>query len=66
MRQETLERLLVWGIDEKNKTKSISIIPKNAKAVNAFDVTPSKYISKLITEKGVIDPNEQSINKLKL
>ena len=57
----------VWGIDEKNKTKSISIIPKNAKAVNyAFDVTPSKYISKLITEKGVIDPNEQSINKLKL
>jgi len=57
----------VWGIDEKNETKSISIIPKNAKAVNyAFDVTPSKYISKLITEKGVIDPNEKSIKKLKL
>ena len=37
-----------------------------AKCVNyAFDVTPAKYITKLITEKGIIDANSSSINRLK-
>ena len=30
----------------------------------AFDVTPSKLITKLITEKGICEPNQKSINKL--
>ena len=46
--------------------KTINIVPENSKSVNyAFDVTPSKYISKLITEKGVVDANEISIKGLK-
>ena len=49
----------VTGIDENKKITTIKIVPENSKSVNyAFDVTPSKYISKLITEKGVIDANE--------
>ena len=50
----------VTGIDENKKISTIKIVPENSKSVNyAFDVTPSKYISKLITEKGVIDANEK-------
>ena len=46
--------------------QTVSIVPKKSKSVNyAFDVTPSKYISKLITEKGIVDANEISIKGLK-
>ncbi|MDC6447687.1 S-methyl-5-thioribose-1-phosphate isomerase [Alphaproteobacteria bacterium] len=56
----------IWGVDENKNIKTISIVPENSKSVNyAFDVTPSKYISKLITEKGIVDPNEKSIITLK-
>ena len=54
------------GIDENKKISTIKIVPENSKSVNyAFDVTPSKYISKLITEKGIVDANEISIKGLK-
>ena len=53
-------------LDENKKISTIKIVPENSKSVNyAFDVPPSKYISKLITEKGVIDANEKSIKGLK-
>ncbi len=35
------------------------IVPKGVKVLNpAFDVTPAKYIRAIITEKGVVRPNE--------
>ena len=44
----------------------VKIVPEGAQCSNyAFDVTPAKYISKLITEKGIIDANLSSISKLK-
>ena len=56
----------IWGIDENMDIKTISIVPDKSKSINyAFDVTPSKFISKLITQKGVIDANEISIKGLK-
>ena len=56
----------IEGLDENNLIKKIKIVPDGAKCTNyAFDVTPAKYITKLITEKGVIDANLSSINKLK-
>ena len=55
----------VEGIDENNQVKKILIYPKKSKAMNlAFDVTPAKYVTKLITEKGIIDANSSSISKL--
>ena len=55
----------IEGLDENNNLKKIKIIPEGAQCANyAFDVTPAKYISKLITEKGIIDPNLSSISKL--
>tara|TARA_X000000368_G_scaffold74784_1_gene55262 strand:- start:139 stop:1218 length:1080 start_codon:yes stop_codon:yes gene_type:complete len=56
----------IEGLDENNILKKIKIVPEGANCANyAFDVTPSKYITKLITEKGIIDANSQSISRLK-
>jgi|TARA_B110000116_G_scaffold271160_1_gene291135 methylthioribose-1-phosphate isomerase len=52
----------ISGLNSKQKLETISIVPKNAQAVNyAFDVTPSKFITKIITEKGSINANKKSI-----
>ncbi len=56
----------IEGLDENNMIKKVKVVPEGAQCANyAFDVTPAKYITKLITEKGVIDANSSSINKLK-
>ena len=56
----------ISGLDENNKLKKIKIVPEGSSCTNfAFDVTPAKYITKLITEKGIVDANYQSINNLK-
>ena len=55
----------VEGLDENNKVKKVLIYPKKSKAINlAFDVTPAKYITRLITEKGVCEASEQGLKKL--
>ena len=55
----------VEGLDENNKVKKVLIYPKKSKAMNlAFDVTPAKYITGLITEKGVCEASEQGLKKL--
>ena len=52
----------IEGIDENNKVKKILIYPKKSKAMNlAFDVTPAKYITGLITEKGVCDASAEGL-----
>ncbi|SVC87272.1 uncharacterized protein METZ01_LOCUS340126, partial [marine metagenome] len=54
------------GLDENNELKKIKIVPDGSTCANyAFDVTPAKFITKLITEKGVIDANYESISNLK-
>ena len=55
----------VYGINSKGITESIKITPKNANCKNyAFDVTPAKFITKIITERKVVDANKSSISKL--
>ena len=55
----------VEGLDENNKVKKVLIYPKKSKALNlAFDITPAKYITGLITEKGVCEASEQGLKKL--
>ena len=56
----------ITGLDENNKLKTIKIVPNGSYCANfAFDVTPAKYITKLITEKGIIGANYKSIISLK-
>jgi methylthioribose-1-phosphate isomerase len=55
----------VDGIDENNEVKKILIYPKKSKAMNlAFDVTPAKYITELITEKGICEASTEGLKKL--
>ena len=55
----------IYGKDSEGNIKKVSIIPNNAICKNyAFDVTPSKYISKIITEKKNVDANIESISSL--
>ena len=55
----------VEGLDEDNKLKKILIYPQKSKAMNlAFDVTPAKYVTGLITEKGVCEASEQGLKNL--
>ena len=55
----------VEGLDENNNVKKVLIYPKKSKAMNlAFDITPAKYISGLITEKGICDASEEGLGKL--
>ena len=55
----------VEGIDENNEIKKVLIYPKKSKAMNlAFDVTPAKYVTGLITEKGISEASNESLKKL--
>ncbi len=55
----------VEGIDENNKIKKILIYPAKSKAMNlAFDVTPAKYVTGLITERGISEASSEGLKKL--
>ena len=55
----------VEGVDEDGKIKKVMIYPKKSKAMNlAFDVTPAKYVTGLITEKGVCEASTDALQKM--
>ena len=55
----------IEGLDENNSLKKIQIYPKKSKAMNlAFDITPAKYVTGLITEKGICEASEKGLKKL--
>ena len=55
----------IEGIDENNEVKKVLIYPKKSKTMNlAFDVTPAKYVTGLITEKGIAKASFEGLKKL--
>ena len=55
----------VEGIDENNQVKKVLIYPKKSKAINlAFDVTPGKYVTGLITERGISEASSDGLKQL--
>jgi len=55
----------IEGLDKNGNIKKIQIYPKKSKAMNlAFDVTPAKYVTGLITEKGVCEASEKGLKDL--
>ena len=53
------------GINKDNKEDKVLIYPEKSKSLNlAFDVTPAKYVTALITEKGVCDASSDGLKKL--
>ena len=63
--RSSLELSHVEGLDENNNIKKILIYPKKSKSMNlAFDITPAKYVSGLITEKGICEASLDGLKKL--
>ena len=59
------EVLFQIGFNNRNKSEKILISAPGSNAINpAFDVTPAELITGIITEKGIIKPTEDEINKL--
>ena len=55
----------VDGVDEDNKVKKVRIYSKKSKVMNlAFDITPAKYVTGLITEKGICEASEKGLKGL--
>jgi methylthioribose-1-phosphate isomerase len=55
----------VEGVDENSEIRKVLIYPKKSKAMNlAFDVTPAKYVTGLITEKGISEASTEGLKKL--
>tara|TARA_B110000438_G_scaffold223320_1_gene216870 strand:- start:197 stop:1267 length:1071 start_codon:yes stop_codon:yes gene_type:complete len=55
----------IEGLDKDNKLQKILIYPQKSKAMNlAFDITPAKYVTGLITEKGICEASEQGLKGL--
>jgi len=49
----------------KNEIIKVRIMPENSPVVNyGFDITPAKYVTALITEKGACKANKEDIEKL--
>jgi len=59
------EVLYQEGLDDHGQCVKIRVCSPGSSALNpAFDVTPARYITGIITEKGIIKPNTSSIRKL--
>ena len=49
----------IEGLDKNGNVKKVQIYPRKSKSMNlAFDVTPAKYVTGLITEKGICEASE--------
>ena len=59
------ELSLIEGLDKSGVIQKVQIYPHDSKSLNlAFDVTPAKYITSLITEKGICDASEDDLRKM--
>ena len=55
----------VEGLDKDKKLQKILIYPQKSEVKNiAFDVTPAKYVTGLITEKGLCEASEKGLKRL--
>ena len=55
----------IEGVDDNNEIKKIRIYPQKSRSLNlAFDVTPAKLVTGLITEKGICEASEKGLKGL--
>jgi|TARA_Y100000385_G_scaffold210262_1_gene218122 S-methyl-5-thioribose-1-phosphate isomerase len=56
------EVLYQWGLDSNENPIQVRVCSPGSEALNlAFDVTPAKYVTGIITEKGIVKAHHQSI-----
>jgi len=53
------------GLNAEGELEKVLIVPQSSKALNiGFDVTPSRLITGLITERGVCEANQKAIEEM--
>jgi len=63
--RNTEELSHIEGLDKNNKLQKVLIYPKKSKSMNlAFDVTPARLVTSLITERGVCEASVQGLKGL--
>ena len=63
--RNSTELSYIEGLDKDNKLQKVLIYPQKSKSLNlAFDITPAKYVTGLITEKGVCEASEKGLQRL--
>jgi methylthioribose-1-phosphate isomerase len=63
--RDSTEVTEVWGRLASGECASVRVAPEDATARNfAFDVTPARLVTGLITERGVCSANEAGLLKL--
>ncbi|MGI9201425.1 MAG: S-methyl-5-thioribose-1-phosphate isomerase [Woeseiaceae bacterium] len=60
------EVTVISGITEAGNVEQVRITPENCVAANpAFDVTPRRLVTGLITERGIVDASPEGIDAIK-
>ncbi len=55
----------VWGVDEEGVERRVRVVPKGTRAANyAFDVTPRRLVTGLVTERGVCAADREALGKM--
>lgn len=59
------EQSHVYGVDSDGQCRWVNTAPKGTQCGNyAFDVTPARYVTGLITERGVCEASEEALSEL--
>ena len=59
------EVALIQGVDDSGSTVRVRVMPRESQAANfAFDVTPARLVTGLITERGVCPATEEGLLEL--
>ncbi|HHZ09426.1 MAG TPA: S-methyl-5-thioribose-1-phosphate isomerase [Rhizobiales bacterium] len=59
------EVTLVWGLSENGEVERVRISPEASPAANpAFDVTPARLVTGLITERGIASASPEGLRRL--
>ena len=55
----------VWGVDEHGVERRVRVVPAGTRAANyAFDVTPRRLVTGLVTERGVCAADREALGKM--
>ena len=55
----------IEGKDENNNIQKVLIYPETSRSMNlAFDITPAKYVTGLITEKGICEASKEGLKQM--
>lgn len=55
----------VWGVDDQGVERRVRVVPEGTRAANyAFDVTPRRLVTGLVTEKGICAADREALGKM--